>query len=144
MAGAQLDGAHGDRSLGALLRELAEGSAALVRKEVELVRVETHELMMAAARGTAAVAVGGALALLGTLALVTGLILLIGNEWLRNRYWLAALLATLVAGVTAVVFARRGRAMLSSTRLKPVQTMATLTEDKEWLKRQRTSGAISS
>jgi hypothetical protein len=38
----------------------------------------------------------------------------------------------------------RGRAALAPDRLMPDQTAQTLKEDKEWLKRQLTSGATSS
>jgi hypothetical protein len=134
----------GQRSMGTLLRDLAEGSAALVRQEVQLARLEFGELLKAVGVGTAEVAAGGILALVGTLALFTGLILLIGDQWLRDRYWLAALIVTLVAGGIAAGFARRGMTLLSPSRLAPNQTVATLKEDKEWLKRQLTSGGTSS
>jgi uncharacterized membrane protein YqjE len=135
----------GRRGLGALLRDLAEGSAELVRGEVRLARVELGGTLGAAARGTALTAMGGVLLLLGTLASFTGLILLIGDQWLpRDLYWLGALLVALVAGGVAAWLAMRGRAALSPTALAPKETVATLKEDKEWLKQRLTSGATSS
>lgn len=133
----------GQRSLGALLRELADGSAQLVRNEVRLARTEFSSVLANVGKGTAAVAVGGVLALLGTLALFAGLILLAGDQWLRDRYWLAALLVTLLAGGIAAWFAKQGLALLSPSNLVPTQTLATLQEDKEWLNRQLTSGETS-
>jgi len=136
---------NGRRGLGALLRDLAEGSAELVRGEVRLARLELGGTVSAAARGTAYVAMGGVLLLLGTLATFTGLILLIGDQWLpRDLYWLGALLVALVAGGVAAWLAQRGRAALSPTALAPKETVATLKEDKEWLKQRLTSGATSS
>ena len=127
------------RGLGALLRDLAEGSAELVRGEVRLARIELGAAAGAAARGTAFVAVGGVLLLLGTLATFTGVILLIGDQWLpRDLYWLAALLVALITGGLAAWFATRGRASLSPAALAPHETVATLKEDKEWLKQLRT------
>src|SRR5918911_1961177 len=105
------------RGVGALLRELGEGSAALVRQEVTLVRLELSQLVGAVGKGTALVALGAVLALLGGLSLLTGVILLPGDQWLRDRYWLAALLVTLIAGVVAYVFVRRGLAQLSPQHL---------------------------
>ena len=132
------------RALGALLRELAEGSAHLVGGEVRLARMEIGTAAGAAARGTGLVAMGGVLLLLGTLATFTGLILLIGDQWLpRDLYWVAALLVALIAGGLAAWLAMRGRAQLSPSALAPHETVATLKEDREWLKQRLTSGATS-
>ena len=128
----------GQRSLGTLLRALAEGSAALVRDEVRLARLEFSGLLGGVGRGTVAVATGGVLALLGTLAVLAGIILLAGDQWLRDRYWLAALIVTAIAGGAALVFVTRGLGLLSAKQLAPDQTLATLQEDKEWLKRRLT------
>ena len=135
----------GRRGLGTLLRDLAEGSAELVRGEVRLARIELGDAAGAAAKGTAFTALGGVLLLLGTLATFTGLILLIGDQWLpRDLYWLGALLVALIAGGVAAWLAQRGRKALSPAALAPHETVATLKEDKEWLKQQLTSGATSS
>ncbi len=135
----------GRRSVAALLRDLAEGGAELVRGEARLARLELSTMVRGAARGTALVVVGGVLLLLGTLALFTGVVLLIGDQWLpRDLYWVAALLLTLITGGIAAWLAMRGRAALSPAALAPHETVATLKEDKEWLKRRLTSGATSS
>ena len=134
----------GRRTVGALLRDLADGSAQLVRQEIRLARIEIGELLRGLGRGTAQVAVGGVMMLLGVMALITGVILLIGDEWLRDRYWLAALIVTVLLSAVAAWMARRGTTLLSPSRLAPDQTVRTLKEDKEWLKRQLTSGGISS
>ena len=141
MAASQGDGR---RTVGALLRDLADGSARLVRQEIRLARIEVAELLRGLAKGTAEVAVGGVMMLLGVMALLTGVILLIGDEWLRDRYWLAALIVTVLLSAVAAWMARRGTALLTPARLAPDQTVRTLKEDKEWLKRQLTSGGTSS
>jgi len=134
----------GRRGVGTLLRELAEGSAELVRGEARLARMELSAAASAAGRGTAFVAVGGVLLLLGTLAFFTGLVLLIGDQWLpRDLYWVSALLFALVTGGIAAWLAMRGRKALSPSALVPQETVATLKEDKEWLKHPLTSGATS-
>jgi hypothetical protein len=138
------DSTDGRRGLGALLRELAEGSAELVRGEARLARMELSAAAGAAGRGTAFVAVGGVLLLLGTLAFFTGLVLLIGDQWLpRDLYWVSALLFALITGGVAAWLAMRGRKALSPSALVPQETVATLKEDKEWLKHPLTSGATS-
>jgi uncharacterized membrane protein YqjE len=141
MAASQHDGR---RTVGALLRDLADGSAQLVRQEIRLARIEIGQLLRGLSRGTAQVAVGGVMMLLGVMALLTGVILLIGDEWLRDRYWLAALIVTVLLSAVAAWMARRGTALLTPARLAPDETVRTLKEDKEWLKRQLTSGGTSS
>lgn len=134
----------GQRGLGDLLRELADGGAALVRQEVRLAKLEATEVASSIGRGTAWVGMGGVFLLIGTLAFLTGLLMLAGDQWLRDQIWLAALIMTVIAGGVAAWLARRGLSYLSPANLVPDQTVETLKEDKEWLKRQLTSGATSS
>lgn len=130
------------RGIGALVRELADGSATLVRGETRIARMEIGEVVKGVATGAGFIAAGGVLALLGGFSVLAGLILLIGDQWLpRDLYWVAALLVVLVSGGIALLFARRGLSMLSPSALAPDQTVETLKEDKEWLKRRMTSGA---
>jgi uncharacterized membrane protein YqjE len=132
------------RSFAELLRDLAHGSGDLLRGELRLARTELAEIAATSARATISVALGAVLMLLGALALAVGVVLLIGDQWLpRDRYWLAALAAVVVTSVLAAVFARRGLAQLSPSRLAPDETLETLKEDKEWLKQQLRSGATS-
>jgi uncharacterized membrane protein YqjE len=139
------DGRNGRRSLGTLLRDLAEGSAALVRGEAKLARIELSDAAMGIGKGTAFVATGSVLALLGSLSLLAGIVLLIGDQWLpADQYWLGALVVLVIAGAIAVVVVRRGMSLLTPSQLAPTETVTTLKEDKEWLKQRLTSGATSS
>ena len=135
---------NGRRGIGAMLGELVEGGSTLVRDEVRLARIELAEAARATGKGTGFVAVGGVLALLGSLALLTGLVLLIGDQWLpRDLYWVAALIFVILTGALAFHFVRKGQRHLTPQQLTPDQTVATLKEDREWLKQQLTSGATS-
>jgi hypothetical protein len=136
-------GREDGRGIGVLLRDLAGGGAALLRQELRLARVELIAIANAVGVGTALTASGAVLTVLGTFALMVALILLAGDQWLRDRYWLAALIGAVIAGGIAAWMARRGAAHLSPRRLLPDETVATLKEDKEWLKRQLKSGATS-
>jgi hypothetical protein len=135
---------NGRASLGTLIRELADDGARLVRGELRLARLEFRELLRGVSIGGAQVVIGGVVALLGGLALLTGVILLAGDQWLGDHYWLAALLMALLLFGLALWLAMRGMALLSSERLVPDETLETLKEDKEWLRRQLKSGATSS
>ena len=140
-----LDGRDGRRSIGALLRDLAEGSATLVRDEVRLAKIELGGAVTGIGKGTAFVAMGAVLALLGGLAVVAGIVLLVGDQWLpADRYWLAALILLVITGAIAAWFAKRGMALLAPSQLAPNETVTTLKEDKEWLKQRLKSGATSS
>ena len=133
----------GQRSMTALLRDLAEGSTTLLRHEIRLARLEFAALFHGVGTGTAFTAVGGVLVLLGALTFLTGIILLAGDQWIRDHYWIAAMIVTAITGAVAYWLATRGMTLLSPRQLAPTQTVATLKEDKEWLKRQLTSGATS-
>jgi Putative Actinobacterial Holin-X, holin superfamily III len=138
-----LTGRENGRGIGALLRDLADGGAVLLRQELRLARVELTAIVKAVGAGTALTATGAVLTVLGTFTLLIGLIMLAGDQWLRDRYWLAALIGVVLAGGIAGWMARRGAAHLSPRRLLPDETVETLKEDKEWLKRQLKSGATS-
>ena len=126
----------GRPGLGTLLRELAEGSATLVRSEVRLARVEVAEALGAMGRGAALTGMAAVLALLGGLSLLAGVILLVGDQWLpRDMYWLAALIVVVITGGLAAWFAKRGLALLSPKNLAPDETMQTLRETKDELVR---------
>ena len=138
------DGRNGRRGLGTLLRDLADGSAALVRGEARLARIEIAQIATGIGKGTAFVATGAVLALLGSLSLLAGIVFLIGDQWLpADQYWLGALVVLVIAGAIAIVLARRGMSLLAPSQLAPTETVTTLKEDKEWLKQRLTSGATS-
>ena len=130
--------------LGALLRDLAEGSSSLIRQEMRLARLELTEMLGAMVTGGTLIVSGSVFALLGGLSVLIGIILLGADQWLRDRYWLAALIVLVVAGALALFFMSRGMALLSPKQLAPEETVATLKEDTAWLKQRLTSGATSS
>jgi MFS family permease len=141
----KLEQRDGSRSIGDLLRELVEGGVTLMRDEVALAKLEVGGRAKLIGAGTAYVAAGAVIGALGALSLVIGLVLLAGDQWLAaDRYWLAALIGLVVTGGAAALLVKRGMALVSPRRLTPEATVATLKEDKEWLKHRLTSGATSS
>jgi hypothetical protein len=133
----------GGRRLPVLMRELAEGSAALVRQEARLLGLELGSLVTVVARGSVSVAVGAVLLVLGALAMLVGIVFLIGERWIVGTYWLAALIVAALTGVVAAVAASRGMRLLSASQLRPSETLETLEEDAEWLTRQMRSDVTS-
>ena len=130
------------RGFGELLRDLAHGSADLLRGEIKLARFELTAIVAGVTRGSTQVALGGVLLLLGGLAFAVGIVLLVGDQWLpRDLYWVAALVVLLITGGLAAWLAKRGLSHLAPSELAPDQTLETLKEDTAWLKQQLTSGA---
>ena len=139
------DQGDGSRGIGDLLRDLVEGGVVLVREEAALAKLELGAKARRLGAGTAFVAAGAVLGLLGVLSVAVGLVLLAGDQWMpADRYWLAALIALAITGIIAGVLAKRGMALVAPRNLAPEQTVETLSEDKEWLKRRLRSGATSS
>ncbi|MQA91192.1 MAG: YihY family inner membrane protein [Gemmatimonas sp.] len=120
-----------DRSLAALLRELAGDIAGLIRQEMALARVEIRERLREATKHAGQLAVGVSVAAAGLLVLVAFLVVGLGML-LGGMYWLSTLIvaATFLLGGAgmAIVAARRlGRSTLPSGA-----TLESLRETREW------------
>ena len=115
-------------SLGELLGQLANNSAALVRDEIALARQEMGEKVNSFRSGVVTVAMGAAVGLLAVLALTAAAV--IGLAHLMD----AGYAALIVGGVLAIVggiIVSTGLNRLKQTSLKPEKTIETLEEDKE-------------
>jgi hypothetical protein len=121
------------KSLGALFSELAQDTGTLVRKEVELAKVEMTAKARAAGRDAARVAAGGAIAMLGVMALLAALILALGT---LIPLWVSALLVGAVVTAAGGVLAVQGIRAFKGIDAAPRQTMQTLEENKRWLSEQ--------
>ena len=122
-----------ERSTIDLVRAIAQDSSTLVRKELELARLEIKEAAMARAMGAAAF---GAAAFMGVLALIfLSVTAAVGLDILLPK-WLAWLIVggayLLLAGVAALV----GRRKMKRPSMKPEETVRTVKEDVEWAKAQ--------
>ena len=132
------------RGIGEMLRDLADGSARIVRDEIALARIELTTMVRSVGTGVVFTALAAVLTLLGALSSIAGIVLLIGDQWLpRDLYWVGALVVLAISGAAAFVFVRRGLRLVSPATLEPTETITTLREDKEWLKQRLTSGATS-
>ena len=115
------------------MRAIAQDSSTLLRKELELARLEIKEAAMARAMGAAAF---GAAAFMGVLALIfLSVTAAVGLDILLPK-WLAWLIVggayLLLAGVAALV----GRRKMKRPSMKPEETVRTVKEDVEWAKAQ--------
>ncbi|HEX4949973.1 MAG TPA: phage holin family protein [Blastocatellia bacterium] len=114
-----------------LLVELAEKSATLVREEVLLARQELQENFRNVKQGVLLLSVGIGSGVFALLCFLTALILALSQYW---EPWQAALVVGVVIAAVAGVIVMIGLRQIKQARLKPEQTIATLEENKEWLK----------
>lgn len=121
------------RSLGELFSELAQETGTLVRKEVELAKVEMTTKAKIAGRDAALVAGGGTIAMLGVMALLAALILVLGTVM---PLWASALLVGAMVSITGGVLVVLGIRAFKGLDAAPRQTIETLEEDKRWLRQQ--------
>jgi putative superfamily III holin-X len=115
-----------NRGVGQLLRDVAEDGAHLARQEVHLARIEFAQIARDIGKGTGFAIAAAMVGLLTVQMLVFGIVLLLGDALFRGRYWIAAFVLTAILGGGAFYLLKRGTALLSPTRLKPEQTLATL------------------
>lgn len=121
-------------SLGELFTSLSSDFSTLVRKEIELAKVETMESVSTASKGAGLMAAGGMVAYAGLILVLIGIAIVVGQA--INSYWLAALLVgVLVLGVGGVLFSS-GKSALKNVSLTPDKTIKSLKEDARWVKEQ--------
>jgi hypothetical protein len=125
-----------DRTLGELFAELSRDTATLVRKEVELARVEMTTKAARVGRHVAYIAVGGAVAYAGVLVLAAALVMLL--ELAGLTWWASALIVGIVIALIGYLFVQRGISALQKDNLAPTETIATMKENAAWAKGQRT------
>ena len=119
------------QSFGELLGQLATNSAALVRDEIELARHEVSEKVVALRVGIIVLAAGTLIALIAILTLTAAAVIGL------SRYVGPGNAALIIGGTLGLIggaIALTGLRQIKRASLKPVQTIETLEENKEWLK----------
>jgi len=122
-----------ERTLGDLMGDLTRDMSTLVRKELELARVEIKEEV---AKGGKAGGMLGGTALAAHMAL---LFVSFAAAWGLAEIvptGFAFLVVGLIYGAVAAVLFTKGRAELQKVRPVPEQTVETLKEDVQWAKQQ--------
>jgi uncharacterized membrane protein YqjE len=120
-----------DRSLGELLSGLTTDLSTLMRKEIELARVETTEKLSNAAQSVIWMVAGGLLAYTGVIALVIALIVGLANF---IPLWVSALIVGLLLAIGGFVAIQSGRSALRQMSLTPEKTLESIKEDAELVK----------
>jgi len=122
-----------DRSLGELFADLSRQTTTLVRQEIALAKTELSDKVVDAGKNVGMLVAGGLVAYAGLLFVLAALTILLGSF---IPLWLSALIVGLVVIGGGYMLIQRGRAALKQADLVPRATIATLKEDKEWIKDQ--------
>jgi uncharacterized membrane protein YqjE len=126
-----------DNSTGELVKQLAEQTSELVRKEVELAKAELGEKAKTAGQGAGMLG-GAGIAGLFALATLTAAVIMLLAEAMDA--WAAALIVTVVYAAAAGALALIGRERVKEgLPPAPEQTVETVKEDLQWAKTQATS-----
>jgi hypothetical protein len=127
-----------DRPTVELMRELADQTTSLVRKEIELAKVELAQKGKKAGMG-AGMFGGAGLFGVGAFATLTTCLVLALNTVVAG--WLAALIVTVLYAAIAGVLALRGKKQVKqATPPVPSAAVDSTKEDLEWVKTRAKSG----
>jgi len=129
-----MDHREESRGIGDLLGDLGRQVSTLVRKEIDLARVEVTSSVGRMSRGAAMAGAGGALLYAGLLVLLLAIVL--GLIQAGIDAWLAALLVAVVVMAIGGVITSMGVKQMQATELAPKQTAETVRENVEFVKEQ--------
>jgi len=120
-----------ERSLGQLLTDITNDLSTLLRKEIQLARVETMEKASQATQSIVLMVAGGLVAYTGVIALVIGIIVALAN-WMP--LWVSALIVGVLLAIVGFVLIQSGRASLKHMSVMPEKTIESIKEDAEMVK----------
>lgn len=130
---AQQQIAKDDRSIGELFSELAGETTTLVRQEIALAQTELTQKAVKTGKNVGFLIVGGAIGYAALLAILAAAIIALGSV---VPLWLSALIVGAAVGIIAAILIFSSLDKLKNTSLAPQQTIETLKEDAQWLKKQ--------
>lgn len=122
-----------DRSIGDLFSELANETGTLIRQEVALATAEMTKKATDAGKNAASIAIGGFVGYAAFLALMAAIVALLSYAM---PMWLSALIVAIVVGAISAYMVTSALAKLKKADLAPRETVTTLKEDAQWLKKQ--------
>jgi uncharacterized membrane protein YqjE len=114
------------RSIGELLRDLANDSTRLVRDELTLAKTEAQEKVSQVGSAVAMMAIGAVLAIPALVLILQAVVTVLSNfMW----DWVAMLLVGVVIALVGYLLVRKGQNDLSAGKLAPERTAANLRRD---------------
>ncbi len=122
-----------DRSLPELVSDVTRDLSTLVRKELELAKVETKEEISRGAKAGGMLGAAGAAGYFALLLLSFAFVFLLD---LVMPLWAAFMVMAAVYGVVAAVLFLQGRTRMKQVSPMPEETVESVKEDVRWLKEQ--------
>ena len=122
------------RGIGDLLGDLGGQVSTLVRKEIDLARVEVTSGVGRMSRGAAMAGAGGVILYAGFLVLLGAIVL--GLIAAGLDAWLAAMIVAFVVLVIGAIVTSTGVSQIQNTNVAPTQTAESVREDVEFVKEQ--------
>ena len=122
-----------ESSIGELFTKLARDTGTLIRQEVRLVIAETRTNLNKATAGLAWLVSGALIAVAGACAMIAALILVL-SLWLPP--WAAAGVVAIGLCGLGFVLANYGWTTLKGSEYLPDDSIESIKEDTEWLKKQ--------
>jgi hypothetical protein len=120
-------------SLGELFSGLAAQTGKLIRQEAALAKSELTDKASAAGKDIGFVAAGAFVGYAAMLAITAAVIIMLGYV---IPIWASALLVGAVLGITAYFMVTSGLSHLKSANWTPQETIDSIKEDAQWLKKQ--------
>ena len=120
-----------ERPIGELVKELSQQTSTLVRKEIELARVELQQQGKVAGKGAGLLGGAAVAGLLALGALSAALITLLDDAMATP---IAAVIVMALWAVIALALAQAGRKSLKRATPPAPQTVETVKEDIQWAK----------
>lgn len=121
-------------SLGSLFSRMTGDVSTLVRKELELAKVEIKEEAKAAGKASGKLGVAALTGYLSVLFASLAVAFLLDQLMPTS---LAFAIVAILYGIAALVMARSGRRQLKTVNPRPEETVETLREDVEWAKARK-------
>lgn len=129
-----MDTREDSRGIGELLSDLGNQVSTLVRKEMDLAKVEVTASVGRASKGAAMAGAGGVVLYAGFLVLLAAVVFGLIEAGLDG--WLAALIVAVVTLAIGAVVTMSGVKKIQTTEMAPKQTAETVKENVEFVKEQ--------
>jgi hypothetical protein len=123
--------AKADRSITALLSDLASETILLIRQEMALLKAELSEKFGRIGQGATALGAGALIAFSGWLVLLAAAVLGLATV---VPAWLAALIVALLVLAIGGALVYIGKSRFDADSLMPRRTLRSLREDEAWLR----------